>query len=603
MKKEIWLLTVLLSFCFTTIAQNNSVDSLRKLALNTTDKNILIKTCIELSGKFNLSSLDENIQYARKGLNAASEIKDSVNIAKLFNNLGITFYFKGRFDSAAFYYYKSVDIFSNKNELILLASVYNDLAKMYRKIGPYSRSHDFYNKALNIFTQLKNKDGIATIYNESGVLSEYEGKFEDAVKNYKASLALRKELNDSVGIAYSLNFIAGAYVQEHKFTEAEQYNAEALKIRESLKDSFAIALTYTDFGGIYTAEKKFDKAVESYVKSNVVANSMGYTDLLRNNYTELSYIASETGDFKKALEYFQKAAALKDSLYKTENSKQVEELSARYETAEKEKQIQQQHFQITQRNYWIAGISVFMVLGSLLGYSYYRRFKLKQQTRLQTEILKQQELATKAVIEAEEKERKRIAGDLHDGVGQLMSAARMNLSAIQSSLPFVSDEQKINFKKVVNLIDESCNEVRTVSHNMMPNALLKAGLASAIREFIDKIDAHILKVNLHTEGLNERIDSNIETVLYRVIQECVNNVIKHANATELDISLVKDIEGISSTIEDNGQGFNSKDLEKFKGIGLKNIQSRIDYLKGTVEWDSNPGNGTVVAIHVPVKNK
>ncbi|HRI22766.1 MAG TPA: sensor histidine kinase, partial [Panacibacter sp.] len=364
---------------------------------------------------------------------------------------------------------------------------------------------------------------------------------------------------------------------------------------------FTIALTYTDFGSIYNAEKKYDKAEESYAKSNVVALAIGYPELLFNNFRELSGIASAKGDYKKSLEYLQKASAYKDSVYKTETSKQVEALSARYETAEKEKQIQQQNFQIRQRNYWITGILGLLLLGSLLAYSYYRRFQLKQQARLQTEILNQQEIATKAVIEAEEKERKRIAGDLHDGVGQLMSAARMNLSAIQGSLPFVSQEQKNNFEKVVNLIDESCNEVRIVSHNMMPNALLKSGLASAIREFIDKIDAHIIKVNLHAEGLGERIDTNIETVLYRVIQECVNNVIKHAKATQLDISLIKDHEGISATVEDNGSGFNSKDTAHFEGIGLKNIQSRIDYLKGTVEWDSSPGNGTVVAIHVPVK--
>ena len=153
---------------------------------------------------------------------------------------------------------------------------------------------------------------------------------------------------------------------------------------------------------------------------------------------------------------------------------------------------------------------------------------------------------------------------------------------------------------MVALIDESCTEVRTVSHNMMPDALLKTGLVSGVREFLDKIDSHLLKINLHTEGFDKRPDSNIETVLYRVIQECVNNVIKHAGANELDISLVKDTDGVSATIEDNGKGFNIADKTKFEGIGLKNILSRINYLKGIVEWDSAPGKGTVVAIHVPV---
>jgi signal transduction histidine kinase len=106
-------------------------------------------------------------------------------------------------------------------------------------------------------------------------------------------------------------------------------------------------------------------------------------------------------------------------------------------------------------------------------------------------------------------------------------------------------------------------------------------------------------VTLYTEGLNERIEANTETVLYRVIQECVNNVLKHSGANHLDISLIKDADGIVATIEDNGLGFDLSTKENFEGIGLKNIISRITYLKGTLDFDSKPGKGTVIAIHVP----
>ena len=134
----------------------------------------------------------------------------------------------------------------------------------------------------------------------------------------------------------------------------------------------------------------------------------------------------------------------------------------------------------------------------------------------------------------------------------------------------------------------------------MPNALLKSGLASAVKEFLDKIDNRIIKINLHSEGLQERLDGNTETVLYRVIQECVNNVIKHSGASNLDISLIKDADGIAATVEDNGKGFDTADKQKFEGIGLQNISSRVAFLKGTVDFDSAPGKGTLVAIHVPI---
>lgn len=232
----------------------------------------------------------------------------------------------------------------------------------------------------------------------------------------------------------------------------------------------------------------------------------------------------------------------------------------------------------------------------------YKRRQVQQESKLQSAILHQQNIATEEVLAAEEKERKRIAGDLHDGVGQMMSAVKMNLSSLASKLTITNESDMVLLQKTISLIDESCKEVRSVSHNMMPNALLKAGLSSAVKEFIEKIDHSKLQVNLYTEGLQERLNSNYETVLYRVIQEVVNNVIKHANANKLDISLLKDKDGISCTIEDNGIGFITDNLESYTGIGLKNIQTRIKYLKGTVEWDSNKNEGTLVAIHVPLTN-
>ena len=176
----------------------------------------------------------------------------------------------------------------------------------------------------------------------------------------------------------------------------------------------------------------------------------------------------------------------------------------------------------------------------------------------------------------------------------------MNLSAVESQLNIETKEQKHAFDNIIQLVDDSCKEVRSVSHNMMPNALMKNSLAAAIREFVDKLDQRTLKVHLYEQGLDERLDSNMETILYRIIQECVNNVIKHSGASTLDITIIKELDEITATIEDNGKGFDTSDPEKFEGIGLKNMSTRIAYLKGSIDIDSSPGNGTVVALHVPL---
>jgi signal transduction histidine kinase len=581
-------------------AQHGALDTLQNRAKASVDDSVVMQAYMQLAESLELKSFDSNLLFARKGLAIAIKKNDAVKTGVFYNDIGLAHYFKGAFDSAAVYFFKAINILQPAGALTKLGLTYNNLARLYRKTGAYPRALNFYNKAIAIFQDLKDDDNLASIYNECGVVYEYQKKYDDALLYYNRSLELKKKIKDSVGIAYALSFIAGIYNDKQRYRDAESYALQSLNIRQRNKDSFTIALSYSDLGDIYQAEGIYDKAEQDYTASNSYALGMHYPDMISSNLQSLSAVAYKKKDYKKAFEYYRQYTDIKDSLYKLESARQVEELSAKYETVEKEQTIQQQKFQISRRNYLIAGISGLLLFGSLLGYSFYRRYRLKQQTKLQAEIVRQQGMATKAVISAEENERRRIALELHDGVGQMMSAARMNLSSIENEITFNSPEQKNRFNTVVSLIDDSCGEVRTVSHNMMPNALLKAGLAMAVREFIDKIDKNIIHINLHAEGLNEKIDLHVETVLYRVIQECVNNVIKHARAARLDISLILDNAGISATIEDNGKGFDTSNKNNFEGIGLKNIQSRITYLKGVVEWDSAPGKGTLVAIYVPL---
>ena len=599
MKKNIYH-TILFCCCFLSVQAQNKVDEYKKIIAQSTNKKEVSKAYISLVDYYSIKKFDSCIFFAREGIQLSTINKDFTTVGVLQKNIGKAFYFKGTYDSAAVYFFKSIEVLEKQQAMVELGYALNELARLFRKKRELEKALNYYDKALNIFTNLKDSTGIATILNESGVVYEYQEKYEEAIKKYEASLAIQTKKNDSIGISYSLSFIAGVYLIQKKYELAEKYNYQVLAIRKQLKDSFALALTYADMGSIFLEKKEYAKAIENFTLSNNIATSIQYSELLSSTYLQLSAIANNQNNFKEAYTYYQQHIQLKDSIFNLASTQAIADIATKYETAKKETQIQQQEFEIKKRNFWIIGIIVLSILLSLLGYSFYRRYKLKKEKQLQEEIFKQQENATKAILEAEENERKRIARDLHDGVGQLMSAAKMNLSALEAEIPFANNEQKKVYEKVLQLVDDSCKEVRTVSHNMMPNALLKAGLASAIREFLNQIDIRVIKIDLYTEGLNERLDIAVETVLYRVIQECVNNVIKHAEANHLDISLIKDVDGISATIEDNGKGFDSSNENMFEGIGLKNIKTRVEYLKGTVEWNSDKSKGTLVAIHVPL---
>lgn len=585
-------------------AQMN-IDSLRREMTNGKTYKEMINAYTEFVVWIQTKDFDSTIEIAEEGIQLARKNADSVSVAVLKHHKGVANYLKGKYDVAAQLYYEAIGILEKNpaihpDEKKKLALVYNDLAKLYRKTRDLDRSLQNYDRAFALFRSVDDRAGMAIILNESGVVFEYKEDYDEAIRRYTASLKIDEELKDSVGISYALSNIAGVYVIQKKFDEAEKNILQTLEIRKLLKDNFALALSYSDLGAIYSAKADYTKAIASLDSSNLIAATMGYPELQTSNYNELSGIAQKQGNYQAALVYLQKRTALRDSIFSTEKTKQIEELNARFETVKKEQKIEQQHNRLRLQNFLFAGIAGLILLAGLLIHSQYKRYRLMQETKLKTGMMKQQELATKAVIEAEENERQRIAKDLHDGLGQMMSAAKMNLSAFESEIIFSNNEQKLSYEKIIRLVDDGCKEVRQVSHNMMPNALLKNNLADAIRDFVDKLNNKTMKVHLYTEGMEDRIDANIEIVLYRVLQECVNNVIKHSGATTLDISLIRDKDGISATVEDNGRGFDKTDDKKYEGIGLKNISTRIEYLKGKVDFDSAPGRGTVVALHVPL---
>ncbi len=598
--KKVFALFLFISVALNINAQPANIDSLQFIIKFNADDSTKINAYKALSLALLTKDFDECQAASIAGAALAENLKDYGSLSEFKKFTGISWYFKGSYDSAASYYYKALDIFKKIHAPSKKAGVLNELGKLYRKTRDLDRALQMYDEAFAIYKSLNDENGMATILNESGVVFEYKGDYTEAIKRYKSSLAIREKLSDTVGIAYSYNFLGGVYTLQNKFTEAENYLIKSLGLRKQIKDSFSIALSHGDLGYMYKEQGNYVKAIEQYNLSNAIAIKMAFADLLLSNYKELAVIAEKKGDFALSVDYYKKHAALKDSIYTGDKLKQIEQLNAKYQTEKKEQQLKLQKAEITRKNYLLWGLAIGVALLILSGISFYRKRQLQNKMSLQAEVMKQQNLATRAIINAEENERKRIAADLHDGVGQMMSAAKMNLSAFENEITFKDELQKMSFERLIGLVDESCKEIRSVSHQMMPNALLKSGLASAVKEFLDKIDNRIIKINLHTEGLQERLDSNTETVLYRVIQECVNNVIKHSGANNLDISLIKDADGISATVEDNGRGFDTMDKQKFEGIGLKNISSRVAFLKGTVDFDSSPGKGTLVAIHVPI---
>lgn len=429
-----------------------------------------------------------------------------------------------------------------------------------------------------------------------------QGKINQAMELDKEGIALAGVTGNEFAKSLFYDNMANCYLfgTPPDYPKSLHFFRQSLQIDSSFGNKKQMSDSYKNMGNVFMTQEKYAEAIPYLDRSIELARDAGFLQGEQESTLMLAALYKFSGNADAAYETLKKSGRLKDSLVNTAREAKIAELQTFYETDKQKQTIELQNAQLSRKNFILLATIITALLAALLGYSLYRRYKLKQQTRLQQAIMDQQQISTRAVIEAEERERQRIARDLHDGVGQMMSAAKMNLSAFEAELAKDRPEQRLSFEKIVGLVDESCKEIREVSHNMVPNALLKHSLAAAVGDFLDKLNGSSLKIHLYTEGLDQRLDSNVETVLYRVIQECVNNVIKHAHASSLDISIIRDKDGISATIEDNGTGFDSSVINQSEGIGLRNIYARVEYLKGTVDIDSAPGRGTMIGLHVPI---
>ncbi|MES2777947.1 MAG: sensor histidine kinase [Bacteroidota bacterium] len=637
MKRFFCLAVFLLCIVFLPAQNNQKIDDIKKqLAVATTDSAI-VELTTDLGFAVSDADQEKALSYFLEAEALSKKSGYKRGMLSVYLGKGALMDNVSKFDSAMLYYADGLKLAQSMKDLRWQSSFNINIGLIYLRQSKHPEAMKHYDMAQQFSEQAGDEKGVANILRKKANLVLQDMDYKLAHKFYSEAIAVYEKLKDSGSLGESLGSKGFAYRTEGKNDSAIVYFQKAIEMFRAIRYTNMIAVAYTEIGKALFEQTKYKEALDNYTEAEKIydtVNYMSHQDALqvfigdvliklndvpgaKTHYQKGLKLASDSKDmeqqsealyglfkvnqlqknFAEAIGYLESYDSLKDVISKNEQLATVTEMTEKYETEKKERIIQQQNFALAKKNYWIYGSLAFILLGLLLGYSYYRRFKLKKEQQLQAEIMLQQDMATRAILQAEENERERIARELHDGVGQMMSAAKMNLSAMEGDLAFTNDNQKNAYERIVNLVDEGCREVRTVSHQMMPNALLKKGLASAIREFIDKIDSRILKVDLYSEGLNERIDTNTETVLYRVVQECVNNVIKHSGANHLDISLIKDKDGISVTIEDNGKGFNTE--QKAEGIGMKNIVTRIAYLKGTVDFDSKPGNGTLVAIHVP----
>ena len=512
--------------------------------------------------------------------------------------------FETKYEQALVAYQNALDAAEKISDPLTQARILSNQSSIFNVTHRIGAALECLRRAEVLAKPLGNTAILGDIYNNFS--TNYQALFQyDSAATYARQAALIYDnVNDDLYQALALTNLS-AYLHEKDPPDLEESKG-ALDRSRSILDTIEasnIEINYWKHLAYYHF-KKDNLSASKQASQTCLQLIKLFPDLPseRNIYEFLYKIFKKEGNIDSALIYHEKFTVVRDSLIFAESHDQLQELQARYESTKKDQEITEQNLVInkrtSQRNLLI---SVLILIALLTWFLLYRnRIKNKLQTEKIDNLQRQQKiLVMDSMLQGQEEERKRIAQDLHDGLGTLLAAARMQMQNVQRELDKLGNLRLVD--KTEKLIDHACKEVRRISHDMMPSALADLGLVAAIEDLVDDIRLQqelIFHLDLPEENVD--VDNGTALHIYRIIQEILQNIVKHAQANIVELTLTKSLDGFHLQIADDGVGFRPEEIKQ--GLGLSSLRSRVSYLNGSINLDTDRGSGCEYRIMIPHQN-
>ncbi len=426
----------------------------------------------------------------------------------------------------------------------------------------------------------------------------YFKKAKDIMKSTSDSLILAK-INQNIGVVFAEKI--------KNQDSALYYYSLALPIYEKKHLTPLMSVIYNNNAVIYRNKGDYNKAIATYLKADSLILG-SYNRLTKSVlYENLSEVYGLKNDQVNELKYLRLHLAYKDSINEEEQNSRISEIQAQYNVEKQENE----NLRLRQnRNRWFA-VLIGIALLLILAYVSYRnarhkRLLVENEKALQGQklekVLKDQELnSIDAMITGQEKERQRIADDLHDNLGGLLATLKWNFQHLKDNTKKIPTEEGDLLTKTDDLIEETYQKVRRIAHARNAGVPAKEGLVPAVKNFAQKVSlVNKLAIDVEDHGMEERLENSLEITLFRIIQELTTNIIKHSQATQATIHLTNRQNELNIMVEDNGKGFILQDKQKNAGMGLNSIEKRVEYLNGVITIDSVLGKGTTIIIDIPI---
>jgi signal transduction histidine kinase len=559
---------------------------------------------LNMQGYFD-SSLLLNLQ----SVELSRQIKDSVYLAKTLFNTGSSYRLKEDYENAVKYYEEGKKLFESFGDRRMIAQTYDILQNLFTGMKQYRKGLEYGKKAIKELTEIDNPAMLGTAYNNLGLNYVNLLQLDSAKTCFNQALAIALETNDqNMEVNAYLN-MGDVFVQQGDYRSLKTYMEKAVKISKEMNfyESEAIALKGLSF---YFQYSKNYASAKSYADSALALTfKYDFRNERQKLYTHLSNLSYSVQDMDKGQYYALQSKVLGDSILNETIQKNTLEIEKKYETEKKENQIikleadqKVQQLLIKQKstlNYILIGAAISLFIVVLLSYRNYKQKQKLQQQRISELETQQQLTATEAVLKGEEQERTRLAKDLHDGLGGMLSGIKYSFNTMKGNLVMTPDNAQA-FERSMDMLDSSIKEMRRVAHNMMPEALVKFGLDTALKDFCNEINlTGVLRISYMSINIeNVMIDQTTAITVYRIVQELINNTIKHSGAANAIVQLTNSNNILSLTVEDDGKGFDKNLLNAAEGIGWSNIQNRVDFLKASLDVKTENGKGTSVLIEL-----
>lgn len=555
----------------------------------------------------NLSHYDSSFEAGKEAAGQYLKLNQKDKACKAFNAAGSALRDKGQLEEASEYYYKAIRLADELGSDSLRSPVYLNLSVVFLYLNDRPKQNEF---ILKSYRSAKRANDLSMIARASmGLVQLYNYKNDIDSAEYYAIQALESSqaLDNPLMMGYAYLNLAHVARNKGMWEVGDQYFQQI--IGDERISAFDRA-RFLYFYGEFLMEKNSPEAAKiPYEQAYQGARSLGALNLQHTIATRLHPLYEQLNDYPNAYGMALEEIALTDSIYQAEKEERIRELNTKYETIEKERALQAKKIEVikrtSQRNTLLGLAAALLLVGGVTVFSLRRQIKLSKQLHQQkAEIanqkiqqLRQEQkyLAIQSMVAGEEAERSRLAKELHDGLGGMLSNLKLTLSSRLGHSDNTASADS------VAIVDRASSELRRIAQNMMPESLARFGLIQALEDLVGEIPASTgMQASFQHFNVQEPLPTTFILPLYRIVQELLNNVIKHAKASEVLIQLIQRDQALYLTVEDNGAGMKWSDAVQKGGQGLRNIQSRVEFLKGNLQVESTEKTGTSVNIEIPI---